>query len=837
MPRRRQKIVYPSQAGVPYTGQRPSLPFLCVDAETKAHPGDESSGVNTFCDVALRLPPRQWFTYRIPDSLQTYIRPGMRVTVPLRRVTVVGIVGRCHSRNPEVAVKDVVDVIDDVPWFDSDLLKLADWISEYYFCAPGEALFAMLPGGLRASVDTVYHHQSERMRTTGLGPAEKRVCLYVADHPGALRAELLLKFPQSGTVKRLEKLVKQGSLSLRRRVRSSKIKSLSNKAVEWIGPRSGDEFKGDALATHLINSAAPVSARSIRHKFPKAPGQLLRLARRNCVRTVEVPTPYEPTMQRVSQQADLELTSHQDSALRTISKAVGSHQTFLLYGVTGSGKTEVYIRAIRSTLEMGKSALFLVPEIGLANMLLERLAAHFYSRVVVLHSGLTQRERALAWRAVHRGERTLVVGTRSAVLAPLNNLGIIIVDEEQDASYKQESPVPRYHARDVAIWRAREAGAICVLGTATPSLESWHNAASGKFVRLDLPTRIEGRELPRLHLVNLRNRSDPESLLTSTLEHRIRATIDNGGQAILFLNRRGYSGALRCGLCGEVCPCPDCSVAYSYHRDRRQLRCHFCGRHQAAPKTCEACGGDRFLFLRAGTQRVEDELAERFPAARIARLDLDVATKRGGAAAVLERFGRGELDILLGTQMITKGLHFPRVSLVGILNTDMGLDMPDFRATERTVQQVLQVAGRAGRGDIAGSVYVQTVQPEQPVFRFLESGDYSSFVAAELTVRKAHQYPPFTRLIQILALAREEAVAEDAMKVFVDRLSSSPRGLFKRVGPAPAPLKRLRQQYRWQLILKTSRVKATLRTIEKAMAELNKGSVRFNINVDPVQLL
>lgn len=761
----------------------------------------------------------------------------MRVTVPLRRLTVVGIVGRCHRRHPEVAVKDVVDVIDDVPWFGSDLLKLADWISEYYFCAPGEALFAMLPGGLRASVDTVYYHQAERMRTTGLGPAEKRVCLYVADHPGALRAELLLKFPQSGTLKRIEKLVEQGSLSLRRRVRPSKIKSLSNKAVEWIGPRAGDEFANDALATHLIDAGAPVSSRLIRQKFPGAPRQLLRLSRRNCVRTVEVPTPYEPTVQRVSQQADLELTSHQDSALKAITKAMGSHQTFLLYGVTGSGKTEVYTRAIRSTLEMGKSALFLVPEIGLANVLLERLASHFHSRVVVLHSGLTHRERALAWRAVHRGERTLVVGTRSAVLAPLNNLGIVIVDEEQDASYKQESPVPRYHARDVAIWRAREAGAICVLGTATPSLETWHNAASGKFVRLDLPARIGGRDLPKLHLINLRNRRDPNSLITSTLENRIRDTMDTGGQAILFLNRRGYSGALRCGLCGEVCPCPDCSVAYSYHRDRRQLRCHYCGRHQAAPRTCDACGGDRFLFLRAGTQRVEDELAECFPKARIARLDLDVATRRGGAAEVLKRFGQGELDILLGTQMITKGLHFPRVSLVGILNTDMTLDMPDFRAAERTVQQVLQVAGRAGRGDLAGAVYVQTVQPEQPVYRFLESGDYSSFVAAELSVRAANQYPPFTRLIQILALAREEADAEEAMTRFVDRLSSSPRGLFQLVGPAPAPLKRLRQQYRWQLILKTSRVKDTLRMIENSISGMSTGSARINVNVDPAQLL
>jgi primosomal protein N' (replication factor Y) len=793
-----------------------------------------------YCDVGLRLPARQWFTYLLPQALESLARPGMRVAVPLRRETAVGVIGRLHDERPAVEAREVLDLVDLEPVLPPELLKLGAWIASYYFCSPGEALFAMVPVGLSRTVETVYSHEPERVPTAALKPAERRLCLYLAEHPGASRSELLSTFTGAGTSGRLARLAAQGTVTLQRRILPRHKLRRTETAVEWAGPAPEGPFADDPLAQYLAAAGGPVASRALKERFPESPRRLLRLSRRRLVRSVHLPAPYEPQLPELEPAEEYRLTPAQTAAVQAITAGFGAHRTFLLYGITGSGKTEVYIHALRRVLEAGSGALYLVPEIGLANHLLARLAAHFRSRIVILHSGLTEKERALAWDAVRRGERTLVVGTRSAVFAPIKDLRLIVVDEEQDPSLKQDDPSPRYHARDVAVWRAQQERAVCVLGTATPSLETWHNVVAGKYRLLELPERIGQKPLPRITLID-RRRERPRhagGLVTEPLAARLAAALARKGQAILFLNRRGFSGALRCACCGHVPACPDCSVAYSFHRDRRQLRCHFCGSAMAAPERCPACEGTDFHYPRAGTQQVEHELRALFPTARVARLDLDVAASRGRSAEILGQFGRRAYDILLGTQMVTKGLHFPHVAVVGILNADLSLDLPDFRASERTLQLILQVAGRAGRGEQPGEVLVQTFQPDAPVYRFVVASDYGGFAATELEMRRALAYPPGGRLVAVTALGVDDEATREAIESLAVDLRRTNRPVaFALLGPAPAPLKRLRRHYRWQMLLKTGRIRPTLARLDSALTARKAGRVRFNVDVDPVHLL
>lgn len=795
--------------------------------------------MSTYCDVALRLPVRQWFTYLLPDALATLATPGMRVVVPLRRETKIGLIGRVHGEKPPLPSREVIDIVDKSAVLSRALLTLGEWISEYYFSSPGEALFAMIPVGLGLTIETVYSHEPERVPTASLGPAERRLCLYLSEHPGTPRSEILKTFTGSGTSRRLDRLVAKGTVISRRRIRPRQRLTRTETAVEWAGPLPDGVLKDDHLVRFLASAGGPVRASVLKQQFPDGPRRLLKLSRRHLVRSLQLPAPYEPDLPEQPAAPEHPLTEAQRQAVQEIKDALGKHRTFLLHGVTGSGKTEVYIHTLREVLDRGGTALYLVPEIGLANHLLARLASHFRSRIVVLHSGLTEKSRASAWRAVQEGERTLVVGTRSAVFAPLSDLNLVIVDEEQDPSFKQDDPAPRYHGRDVAVWRAQKEGAVCVLGTATPSLETWHNVKTGKYALLELPERIGRRPLPEIHLVDRRRHRPRQEggLITSILYERVRSALAKNGQAILFLNRRGFSGALRCGDCGHVPSCPDCSVAYSFHRDRRQLRCHFCGRAEAAPVRCDQCDGAAFQFPRAGTQQVEQELHVLFPQARVARLDFDVAASRGRSAEILADFGRREYDILLGTQMVTKGLHFPHVAVVGILNADLSLDLPDFRAGERTLQLVLQVAGRAGRGEQPGEVYVQTFQPEQSVYAYIARSDYAGFASSELEARLQLAYPPSRRLVVLIARGTDEPDTERAITNLASQLRAVRRPPFTLLGPAPAPLHRLRGHYRWQILLKTGRIKETLKHLEEALDREAGGSVRFNVDVDPVHLL
>jgi primosomal protein N' (replication factor Y) len=530
---------------------------------------------------------------------------------------------------------------------------------------------------------------------------------------------------------------------------------------------------------------------------------------------------------------------------------------FVLQGVTGSGKTLVYIELLRQTLALGRSAIVLVPEISLTPQTVSRFRAHFDRDVAVLHSGLSDGERYDAWRLLRSGERRIAIGARSALFAPLDRIGAIVVDEEHDGSYKQ-SEAPRYHARDLAVMRARAHGAVCVLGSATPSLESWHNARSGKFTGLALPNRVGGGRMPSIRVVDLRvGRSDPSEqsrkrsaaaqrgrgVLSEALVLGVDERLGKGEQVILLLNRRGYSSFVQCRSCGEVEQCENCSISMTFHRATRRLRCHHCRHEAPAPDRCPRCASDDLSFRGLGTEQVERVAAEAFGAARIARMDVDTTSGKWAHQRILDRFGAGDIDILLGTQMIAKGLDFPNVTLVGVVNADVGLHLPDFRASERTFQLLSQVAGRAGRGHLPGNVIVQTSLPDHYAIQAAVRHDVDGFARRESEERAGPDYPPHVRLVNVVVSSPDPQLAvrnaESAVHWARSRLPNPDRIAVDVVGPAPCPIERLHRRWRWHFFLRSTSP-GELGALSRSLArdfEPSGGDVRLAIDRDPVALL
>ncbi|MGH7481479.1 MAG: replication restart helicase PriA, partial [Longimicrobiales bacterium] len=567
--------------------------------------------------------------------------------------------------------------------------------------------------------------------------------------------------------------------------------------------------------------------------------------------------------------ADLRPTPAQASVIAGLRAAAARREDaarpFLLRGVTGSGKTLVYIELLRDVvLGRGRGAIVLVPEIALTPQTVARFRAHFGDTIAVLHSGLSDGERYDAWRALRAGERRIAIGARSAVFAPVADLGAIVVDEEHEASYNQ-SDAPRYHAREVAIMRALHAGAVCVLGSATPSLESWQNARNGKFRLLELPGRVEGRPLPPVEIIDLRTRSAGEDdgprataargrgedrsptlpILTARLEAALAERLERGEQAILLLNRRGYATFVHCRECGHVWHCPACNVSLTFHRARRRLVCHYCHRDEPVPVRCSECGAEVVTYRGVGTEQVERAVGEAFPAARIARMDVDTTGGKWSHHEILGRVERGEVDVLLGTQMIAKGLDFPRVTLVGVVNADVGINLPDFRAAERTFQLLTQVAGRAGRGALGGEVIIQTSLPAHYAVRCALTHDFPGFAERELQERARPAYPPHARLVNVIISGVEEQAvaraAEDAAAWIRAGLRRRDRPAVEMLGPAPCPIDRIRSRWRWHFLLR-ARSAGALGRVARAFHECypqraSAADLRIAIDRDPVALL
>jgi primosomal protein N' (replication factor Y) len=816
-----------------------------------------------FVDVAPLGPIPELLTYALPPEWQGLVRPGMRVLVPLGGRVVTGCIVALQETPPVDAAKFVVDLLDDEPALTPDLLALTQWMASYYVATWGETIRAALPRALQSgSVQIIT--LTPKGQTTAAGEArstlESSILTALAQHRSVTLKRLQRQITAPGLRSAIQRLSAEGVVEVSQKVSPPKFHAptehffqlaLSPEEVtSAIQPMKRRAPQQAALLGHLLKTG-PATAAELRRHIPGAT-QLLRVLERKGL-LVAVERPRAPMLAMATDTAfldepDVTLTSAQGEALEHIQQLLPQQEfaPVLLHGVTGSGKTEVYMRAMAAALSQGKQVIYLVPEIALTPQLLTRLHARFGQDVAVLHSRLTRGERLDEWLRVHRQRASIAIGPRSAIFAPLQRLGLIIVDEEHDPSYKQEE-APRYLARDVAIMRAKLCQALVVLGSATPSLESFANAQQQRYRYLQLPDRVRTKDLPEVVLVDLRreeNRAGAGEVLSHPLRKAITGRMARGEQTLLFLNRRGYATFVQCHDCGYICQCPRCSVALTFHIDDRTLKCHYCQFTTTPPETCPSCQGTRVEYFGTGTQKVEREVRRIFPQARVARMDRDATGGRHAYQDILTRLARGEIDILIGTQMITKGHDFPRITLVGVVSADVTLGLPDFRAAERTFQLLTQVAGRAGRGEVPGEVIVQTFAPQHYAIQHAQAHDFHGFYAEEIAYRKRLGYPPAVRLAAIRFDARDPQAVEQYCQAFVALLRPYVRdaGGVTLLGPAPAALAKLNNRYRWHLLLKAPTARRLHDVIENGLnalkqAAIARGGVRLMVDVDPINLL
>ena len=807
----------------------------------------------TFCDVALPVPLETCFTYRLNGAEPVV---GGRVLVPFRNLRLPGVVTALHDRAPSVEAKTVLEILDAVPAFDPELMRLGEWISHYYLAPLGEVFRTMLPLGAEVKSARQFritetgwaalHESAERgssrrsKRSADEQMLEYRVLDYLAARDGAreqtlrtsLRAgrELLAGMVRKGWITAEDISSVRDARRMRRVVQlkevSGKLNDNQRKIVEALAA-SGGRLPADDLRS----LAVPQST-------------LGTLVRRGIVEIGSEPMEFAVSGLKAKPVLDYPLNPAQTKALEEIRKRVGEKKfsVTLLFGVTGSGKTAVYLAAMQEVLAAGRSAILLVPEIGLTPQAAANLHEIFGDQVAILHSALSDAERAEQWHRIHNGDARVVVGTRSAVFAPVRDLALIVVDEEQDSSYKQEE-MPRYNGRDVAIMRGKICGAAVVLGSATPAMESFYNAQRGKYALLELPERVEQRPLPEVELVDMRaefQQSGEEQVFSRRLVEEIRERLERGEQAMILLNRRGYSPVVLCRSCGETVQCRNCAIAMTHHRRAQRLMCHYCDYQAPVPKVCPKCASEYIYFLGTGSEKLEDLLHGAFPAARIGRLDRDTVRGRGDFERELSALHAGELDLLVGTQMIAKGHDIHGVTLVGVVGADFALGFPDFRAAERTFQLLTQVAGRAGRGSTPGKVILQTYFPEHYAIRFAERHDYRGFYEKEQQYRRWMHYPPFTALANVLVRSDELTQALKYSGLLGRWLEKNPPQGVRVLGPAAAPLVRLKQEYRYHFILKSQsreRLNAALRALLDFAAAQKIPRGKLVVDVDPVSLL
>lgn len=759
--------------------------------------------------VTLEIALRKEFDYFIPPELAGQIDVGSRVQVPFGARKVLGVVTAVAGESEHAKLKAILKVIGAQTLVTPKVLRLARWIGEYYCCAPEIALKSVLPEAVRAE------------------EAGWRERLFVRALPAAGEFPKLPKRQQD-----VWNLIEE-----RREMLLSELVELAETTAATVRKL---EDKGLLAISTQISERDPYAHEHILPTQPLAlnPAQLRALEK---------------------------ITAAIDSRITPAPNPQIPASTFLLHGVTGSGKTEIYLQAIAHALEQGRGAIVLVPEISLTPQTVERFKARFSSGklqtlVAVLHSHLSAGERHDEWHKIRQGRARIVIGARSAVFAPVEPLGLIVVDEEHEHTYKQEE-APRYHARDVAVMRGQMEGAVVVLGSATPSLESYFNCKKGKFTLLELPERVDDQKMPHVRVVDMRQSvrdGKGPPIFSPQLKEAITQRLERGEQTILFLNRRGYSSSLQCPKCGFVAECPDCSIALTYHRPEQRLRCHICGHFEPVPAACpeKTCRNPQIRYAGLGTQKVEEVLAKLFPQARVRRMDADTMRRKEDYRRTLGDFRAGKIDILVGTQMIAKGLHFPNVTLVGIIYADMALHQPDFRAGERTFQLLTQVAGRAGRGDIEGEVFVQAFTPFHPAIQFARRHDFNGFFEQELEFRRQLKYPPFSRVALITLKGRNEDKVKFAAGHFRKVLESSALGRLQTSaqargvgeanlkqmdliisGPAPAPLLRAETFYRHQIMLRTQRMSTLARRLAAVIAAFAlPEDISLAVDVDPVEL-
>ncbi len=814
---------------------------------TAKEPDSTAAQAPAFAQVAVPLPLPEALVYAIPDALAG-LSPGSRVRVPVGSRQVVGVVMRLTDQAPPgVRVKEILEALDAEPVLSSRHLDLARFVADYYLAPIGEAVRALIPKDLPP-------WGNRRLSLTNAGaiaPArsddEARLVELLLERPGIRLAELQRRSGIAGLARIVDDLRRQGRISVdeprRRGTRYTKAVELRPGDREEQLEACGRSPLGRAVVEYLRAIGRPATVREITAAVGCGAGVVRRLASLRLLREFTQPERLTLERHRLHQpQANrLVLRGDQRRSVGALTEALqgGRFTPFLLRGVTGSGKTEVYLRAVEESLRLGRSAVLLVPEIALVPALGGVCRRRFGSELAILHSNLSSSERLQEWERLRRGEARVVLGPRSALLSPVRDLGLIVVDEEHDSSYKQDQ-TPRYNGRDLALVRARADNAVAVLVSATPSLESRRNLELGKLRGLELTTRVGRGELPEGILVDLRRedvRLRPGEVHFSTrLKAEIEAATTAGDQVILLRNRRGYSPILLCRACGECFRCQDCGLPFTYHRRQGALLCHYCDHGRAAPSACPTCSEAALEPIGAGTERVEEQFKELFPAISADVLDADATRRTGGAAAILERFASGRSQVLIGTQMVAKGHHFPRVALAGVLFADTYLGFPDFRAVERTYALLTQLAGRAGRGERKGKVVIQTFHPSHYAIRAALHGDDQSFAREEMRFRQTFHYPPFTRMVQLLAQHRQRERVEGGLRETAQRLLAHPLSAGVRiVGPAPAPLERLRGKWRFQLLLRSVSGTRLRRLIRKVLAEHPNPDVA--VDVDPYDLM
>ncbi|MCK4753591.1 MAG: primosomal protein N' [Calditrichia bacterium] len=809
----------------------------------------------TYVDVVFNLSIEKSFTYIVPPEILSEISVGQRVLAPFGKRELTGIVIKVTDRDPGLKCKDIIDVLDEKPLISKDMLDLTRWMSEYYLASWGSTLQIALPKGLdrksNVYVDIIEDENSDLAELT-----ENQRHLYdiIDREPGKTTFYYRKKFGTGSFDYNLRVLEEKYLIDRRKKISAERVrkKLIRNFTVsEDISEKFSGLRKNDELQALLLPlRGRTLSSNEFRQQTGLSPGRIKTLLKRGLLTISESEIYREYFQGYQEKQKKITLNDDQRLVLAEVNKAIrkSSFNVFLLHGVTGSGKTQIYLESIKSVLQQNKSAIVLIPEISLTPQTVGRFKNYFPDLIYVFNSRMSLGERYDTWRKVEQSEKCIVIGPRSALFLPVQNPGIIIVDEEHDGSFKQESPAPRYHARDTAIYRARMNDAVVILGSATPSMESYYNVYQGKYHLLKLEKRIENLEMPAVHIINMKTIKTGEEqtrIFSRELLEKIRERIENREQIILLQNRRGFSSYLQCKQCGHTTKCPHCDIYLTFHASSKSLQCHYCGYSMSATNSCPKCGGSQIKYIGAGTQQIERELQRLIPVVRILRMDFDTTSMKNAHENILKRFKDGKADILLGTQMIAKGLDFENVSLVGVISADIGLTLPDFRSAERIFQLLTQVAGRAGRKRKQGEVVIQTSMENHYAIQFARKHDFKGFYAQESVYRKESGYPPFTRLIKIGISSDDVREVNRMARDIVLRLKKYSNGNYTVIGPAPAPVIRLKNKYRWQVLLKVhgqkdqsrKKVRALLKSALEQPVFSKKGSQTVSIDVDPMDMM
>ncbi|SDJ73369.1 primosomal protein N' [Sediminibacillus albus] len=784
------------------------------------------------------------FDYKVPAELVGTIRPGMRVIVPFGPRKIMGFVLLLSDRSEFDRLKEIIDVMDVIPVLTDELLKLGKWISEKTLSFYISAYQAMLPQVLKAKYKKELQRQVDGDLPFGLEE--------IFAHRDVIPYEEFIE--RQGSIKSLQKAIQEGLVEVTYLVKSRETKKLETyidkhkeaiEIEEIIADLPAQATKQKEILTYMAEVDEPVRQKKLLSLLHTTRAALKPLIDRGILREHKQEVYRNPYKEENYPRTEaLTLTEEQAAAIDPIFDRVehGRHDVFLLHGVTGSGKTEVYLQSIQAVINNGQEAIVLVPEIALTPQMVQRFKGRFGSNVAVLHSALSAGEKFDEWRKIQRKEVQVVVGARSAIFAPFENLGIIIIDEEHETSYKQEDH-PRYHARDVAIFRGEHHACPVILGSATPMLETYARAEKGVYQLLTLSKRMNEASMPEVELVDMRSElhAGNRSMFSRQLKEAIEERLARNEQIVLFLNRRGYSTFVMCRDCGHVIECPHCDIALTYHRKNERLKCHYCSHEDKMPNQCPACESETIRYFGTGTQKVEESLTELIPQARVVRMDVDTTRKKGSHETLLNKFADKQADILLGTQMIAKGLDFANVTLVGVLAADSLLHLPDFRAAEKTFQLLTQVSGRAGRHTLPGEVVIQTYTPEHYSVQMASKYDYTSFYRKEMEMRRTFHYPPYFFLALITVSHPNQAKVIEVSKKITMLLNNQLSRQASILGPTPSPLTRIKDRYRYQSMIKYKNEPNLSKSIKKIMAmfedETKQNELLISVDMQPYQLM